>query len=229
MNIHRIAEDIHVSGMIARTGVWESAQIELFTKMLIKYPSALVIDIGINIGMYALVAAANNHRVIGFEPLQKNLNVLCSSINNNRWNNLITVYNVALTNKRTKVSFRTPYENAGGTEVYDNDGLHGTLNKDYANAYPFDDFDIVHASPIIMKIDIEGHECQLFESSENFFKNNNVVIIFMEWGNLAQKCGRTVADKLYGYGLIPYREDGMKRLSIIDRPWLNVWDTVWRG
>ena len=37
--------------------------------MLNKYPTAYVVDIGSNIGMYSLFAAAKGHKVFAFEPL----------------------------------------------------------------------------------------------------------------------------------------------------------------
>ena len=85
--------------------VWESAQISLFTKYLNEYPNSLFIDAGLNIGMYGLVAAANRHEVIGFEPLLLNLNRVCSSINYNKFNEMITIYPYAITDTATKVSF----------------------------------------------------------------------------------------------------------------------------
>lgn len=225
--IHPVKEDIHVSGSIQRNGVWEGAQISLFTRLLKKYPRSLFIDVGANIGMYSLVAAANKHMVIGFEPLKKNLDVICSSIKYNKWENYIKLYNIALSNKHTKVSFRTPIENAGGTQVYYKRGLHGTENVDFAYTHPFDFFNIKYNGKIIMKIDIEGHECLMFEKMNEFFKHNKVVAIFMEWGQLAKKCGNMIANILYEHGLKVYDSNGNKELKKTRIPWYRHWDVVW--
>ena len=77
--------------------------------------------------------------------------------------------------------------NAGGTSVTDQLNLTGEENVDYAFAYTFDSFNIVYDGPILMKIDIEGHECQMFEQIKTFFSKNDVKLIMIEWGQLAKK------------------------------------------
>jgi FkbM family methyltransferase len=228
MYIHPVSKDIHVSGLIKRQGVWEAAQISLFTKFLTRYRDALFVDVGLNIGMYSLVAVARKHRTIAFEPLQLNLDRVCSSVNYNKFKNL-TIYPFAITNASTKVSFRTPKDNAGGTEVYDNDNLDGTENIDFAYGYPFDSFNISYNGPIIMKIDIEGHECQMFQHIEKFFEKNDVRLVMIEWGQLAKHCGNKVADILLTHGLNPYDDSGTKPFDVAKKPWKGqAWDMVWK-
>jgi len=228
MYIHPVWKDIHVSGMIKRQGVWEAAQIKLFTNYLTQYRNAFFIDVGLNIGMYSLVAIARKHKTIAFEPLYLNLNRVCSSVNYNKFKDL-TIYPFAITNATTKVSFRTPKENAGGTEVYDNDKLDGDENVDFAYGYPFDSFNILYDGPIIMKIDIEGHECQMFQHMETFFKENDIRLIMIEWGQLAKHCGNVVADILLNHGLKPYDDTGVKPFAISKKPWVGqTWDMVWK-
>jgi FkbM family methyltransferase len=229
MFIHPVKTDIHVSGSIKRSGVWEGAQISLFTEYLEEYPTSLFVDVGLNIGMYGLVAAANKHKVIGFEPLLLNLNRVCSSINYNNFNDMVTIYPYAITNTVTKVSFRTPKENAGGTSVSDNKLLAGVENIDFANAYTFDSFNISYDGPILMKIDIEGHECQMFEKINKYFDENDVKLIMIEWGQLVKKCGNQIANILLGHGLLPYDAAGRNRFSLSGKPWSKgVWDMVWK-
>ena len=229
MFLHPVEQDIHVSGMIKRSGVWEHDQINLFTRYLKEYPSALFVDVGLNIGMYGLVAAANGHKVIAFEPLLLNLDRVCSTINWNKWNNLITIYPYAITNTATKVSFSTPRENAGGTSVRDNKSLDGVENVDFANAYTFDSFNISYDGPILMKIDIEGHECQMFEKINKFFANNDVRLIMIEWGQLVNKCGDKIADTLLMQGLMPYDAAGKEKYALKLKPWSRgVWDMIWK-
>merc|ERR1712023_231926 len=119
MYIHPVHSDIHVSGSIKNNGVWEVDQINLFTKYLNDYPDALFVDVGLNIGMYALVAAANKHKTIAFEPLELNLDRVCSSAVYNGFEDDLTIYPYAITNTTTKVSFTTPGDNAGGNHVQD--------------------------------------------------------------------------------------------------------------
>lgn len=227
MFIHPVETDIHVSGSIKRGGVWEHSQINLFTNYLKEYPSAMFIDVGLNIGMYGLVAAANKHKVIAFEPLKLNLNRVCSTINFNKFTN-IQIYPYAITNSETKVSFKTPKTNAGGTSVTDQLNLTGEENVDYAFAYTFDSFNIVYDGPILMKIDIEGHECQMFEQIKTFFSKNDVKLIMIEWGQLAKKCGNKIADILLSNGLMPYNSAGNVPFKLRDKPWKNTWDMVWK-
>ncbi len=55
---------MYVSGALAAGGVWEPHLLALIQKALKNYPEALFINLGANIGIWSLFAAALDHNVI---------------------------------------------------------------------------------------------------------------------------------------------------------------------
>ena len=82
----------------------------------------------------------------------------------------------------------------------------------------------------LMKIDIEGFEPYAFLKAKKLFDNIEVMIIFMEWGNLpkqvdAYKEINQMIDFLLSYNLKPY---GNGR-SLDKKNWSQwPWDIMWR-
>ena len=56
--------DIWISKVIIQTGVFERALVEFYVGKLLKNPDLAVIDVGANIGVYTLLAAAMGRQVI---------------------------------------------------------------------------------------------------------------------------------------------------------------------
>lgn len=224
---HPYIEDIHVSGALQKNGIWESHFVSQFEGMLNKYPTATVVDIGSNIGMYSLFAAAKGHNVYAFEPMYINLQRQCNSILDNKLQNIL-LHKVALSNKETKVTFKPLNNNVGGTKTVEND-VEGEENKDYAMAYTLDSFNIPSDNPIIMKIDIEGSECEMMQGAVKFFQTHTVKGILMEWGQVSKSCStiNTIIDTLSVH-LTAYDAHGKTELLQKDRPWSKHWDIVWK-
>ena len=44
------------------------------------------------IGMMTNIALANQHKVIAFEPVEKNFKLICATANKNHWNNNLILY-----------------------------------------------------------------------------------------------------------------------------------------
>ena len=98
---------------------------------------------------------------------------------------------MALSNRPTKVSFQPLKQNVGGTKTMEDNDINildSEEHKDYAMAYTLDSFNIPNDQPVIMKIDIEGSECQMMQGATKFFKTHNVKGILMEWGQVAKRC-----------------------------------------
>ena len=227
---HPYKDDVYVSGSLQKKGMWEPHFISQFEAMLNNYPTAHVVDIGSNIGMYSLFASAKGHKVFAFEPLQINLQRQCNSIIDNKLD--IKLYGVALSNRPTKVKFQPLKQNVGGTKtIEDNDIniLEGEEHKDYAMAYTLDSFNIPNDQPVIMKIDIEGSECEMMQGATKFFKTHDVKGILMEWGQVAKRCS-SINDiiKTLSTHLTPYNANGKVQLLEKDKPWKKHWDVVWK-
>ncbi len=57
-------QDLYISGPIAAGGIYESHLLVLIMKALDNYPGALFINLGANLGVWTLFAAAMGHNVI---------------------------------------------------------------------------------------------------------------------------------------------------------------------
>ena len=135
--------------------------------------------------MMTHIALANKHKVIAFEPLKKNFKVLCATINRNNWNDNLELFNYALGAKEGVVSFKLSKDNQGGTAVFET-SQSGEENSDYAVEKTLDSFGIT-GKDILLKIDVEGFECKLFEKVEDFFSKNTIHFIWMEWGQIMSR------------------------------------------
>ena len=226
---HEFKTDIHVSGSIQRRGIWEPHFIKQFATYLDKYPTAYVVDIGANIGMYSLFAAKKGHVVYAFEPVRKNIIRQCNSIVDNNFTNL-NLFPYALSHKELTVNFIEPSDNVGGTHTVEIEETSGVENVDYAKAYTLDSFEIPSDKPIIMKIDIEGSECEMMNGAHEFFHVHDIKIILMEWGQIAKKCKTidTIIKTLQSKGLSIYDAGGNHRLNMTEKPWTKHWDVVWK-
>ena len=77
--VHNDSEDEYVSKNLRIYGIWEQEAVALFQQALIRDPTLDVIDIGANLGLYSIIAAAMGRDVIAVEPLkgdqQRNLSM----------------------------------------------------------------------------------------------------------------------------------------------------------
>ncbi len=75
MNIHDPSKDA-VSREIYNSGCWECNYIKGMPKALLSYHDSYFLDIGGNIGMWSLTAAAANHQTFTIEALSDNVQLL---------------------------------------------------------------------------------------------------------------------------------------------------------
>lgn len=223
MALHPVETDIWVSQSIVTNGVWEKPSTRIFTKFLEKHQDALFLDIGGNIGYYSHIALANGHQTVAFEPIKSNFRVLCSTINHNKWNDKFTLFNYAISDTPSQVSFHVRPVDQGLAKMVEGEQIiGGEENKDWAYSKVFDSFKIDYDGEIIMKVDIEGHECHLFRGIGDFFKRNTVLVVYMEWIHLSQHgCSKMIAEHLVQNGFEPYEKDGTRKHPMEDFPWTS--------
>lgn len=73
-------QDTAVSGSIKNSGAWEQATVNNVIKAMESYPSAVFLDVGANIGMYAVVIAAMRRKVIAVDADPRNLAYIKQSL-----------------------------------------------------------------------------------------------------------------------------------------------------
>jgi hypothetical protein len=93
MNIHPPSKD-GVSKQIWEEGCWECDHIKALKKALSQYQNSYFLDIGGNIGMWSLAAAAANYQTVTIEVLPENCRRFCLSVNKNSFHNRTHLLNL---------------------------------------------------------------------------------------------------------------------------------------
>eukprot|EP00292_Cryptomonas_paramecium_P016007 CAMPEP_0113699910 /NCGR_PEP_ID=MMETSP0038_2-20120614/23624_1 /TAXON_ID=2898 /ORGANISM="Cryptomonas paramecium" /LENGTH=205 /DNA_ID=CAMNT_0000623429 /DNA_START=166 /DNA_END=780 /DNA_ORIENTATION=- /assembly_acc=CAM_ASM_000170 len=121
MCVHKKEEDIFVSGSLLKHHIWEPHIVRRFLRVLKRFPRAVVIDIGAQLGMYGLQAAAMGRKVVFVEASGHNVNHILASLGENGMlgrvcRDLAVVRNaVAEVSGGRLAAIYTEKENNGGT------------------------------------------------------------------------------------------------------------------
>lgn len=159
-------------------------------------------DVGMNIGWFSLLAAANGAEVTAFEPNPKNYLRTCESMRLNGWlpcssggscldpgkssveefHSRIHVYPYGVSNKQGEMLLLNDEHNPGKAKVVSvrtnmTQALR-VVSLDYlANDLGWLDSDIE-----ILKVDVEGEELGVFEGAKELLRSKRVQNLFMEGG-----------------------------------------------
>ncbi|KAL3875556.1 hypothetical protein ACJMK2_033497 [Sinanodonta woodiana] len=179
--LYPLDRDKFISRSLLYNGVWEPYFTKVFQSALQNVPNATVLDIGANIGYYTLLSGAMGHKVIAIEPVTANILHLQESLKLNKFKRKIWLLRYAVSNKQAKLYLTENRNNQGGFRVVPKPPQKLKMVQTY-NAITLDDvLSIVKVEEAIIKIDTEGYECKILESSSEFFKHVKVPYIFMEW------------------------------------------------
>jgi FkbM family methyltransferase len=115
-------------------------------------PESVFLDIGCNIGWYTLLSASilKRGKVIGFEPLHQNLQLLYKSIHENSFENVV-IYPFAASDTNSLIQI-------GGHAAFGFVKQADGSNAEFAQAYKLDDLLVNEDKIDLIKMDIEGHE-----------------------------------------------------------------------
>lgn len=152
----------------------------------------VTIDLGANIGAFALLAAINNSEVYAIEPEPNNLKALQDNILLNNLNDYITVVPYGISNFNGTAIIN---DNGGDSTIKDNETDGTSINIIDLNTL-FELYDINKVN--VLKIDIEGSEVEtiLGASKETLNKCKYISIEFdirsgSELGSMTQKLSET--------------------------------------
>eukprot|EP00123_Amoebidium_parasiticum_P005543 comp167159_c0_seq1/m.49498 comp167159_c0_seq1/g.49498 ORF comp167159_c0_seq1/g.49498 comp167159_c0_seq1/m.49498 type:complete len:431 (-) comp167159_c0_seq1:18-1310(-) len=173
MAIHSPHDDV-VSGWAAN-GEWELAIVKALFQQLTNttyMEGKIFVDIGANIGWYTLIALARGYRVVAFEPMPQNIQLLKHSVClNSGFAERVTLYPFGVSTEEKTCESIVDVQNSGnGNTVCGEEEKAAVIEKrQLAGMYKvtgrthmvkLDDY-IPQSTPIgIMKIDIEGYEDQ---------------------------------------------------------------------
>lgn len=242
MNLHPPSRD-DVSRSIWEVGCWECDHIKAVQKALSHYHNSYFLDIGGNIGMWSLSAAAAHYQTITIEALPDNYRRFCLSVSRNKFHNRTHLLNIAATEKPATFGFDIHRGNFGGTNVVPIDESKATNNLDdtkIVQGVPIDSLNLPTNQPVVLKLDVEGHELSVLSGATQFLNNANIVYAMMELrpglGNDPK--WKSIFKVLHSKGLRPYRinyEDetalDINRLNEwkhFKHPIVRYYDVAWR-
>jgi FkbM family methyltransferase len=170
---------------------WEQGELERTMQCVPE--GGVVFDVGANIGNNAVFWATQGHpaRVYAFEPIPDTFSILTTNIEINGLQSIVTAINAAVGDVPERLAVDSYLRgNIGGTR----------LKRDPEGAIPaitLDEFDFKEQRCDLLKIDVEGFECQVVKGAMKFLARFHPHI-FIEVVEEGQK--KWVAETLAGLG-----------------------------
>lgn len=193
-----VTQDIYISGRIHNGNTpWDSFIWDLIVRVSKENAddggfTGLIVDVGANIGYFSLQALALGHKVIAFEPMNRNMAKILTSVMLNNFTNSVSLYHNAVSSKSGDVVSlqATNNRNQGNGQVQSvqpsaytvRTGVYG---QDYVETVALSD--IVNEYVLLMKIDVEGMESSVIDGSKTLLCNQVVKYIVMEFSTVTRK------------------------------------------
>jgi len=212
------SRDQGVASFLIDEGVYEKLETKLFEDSV--KPGMVVIDVGSNVGYYALIAAKlldGTGHVYAFEPDPKNYDLLTRNILENKYTNVFAV-NKAVADKASIMKLFLGSRNFAGNSLSQANITSGSSVVE-VDAISLDQFvnETGLASVDLLKIDVEGAEGLVCGGARRLLASGNTRIFMEFWPEGLRKLGTDALDLAhhlmsYGYSISVIDEIG-KRLQ----------------
>jgi FkbM family methyltransferase len=170
-------EDL-ISDRLRASGSWENDLLVQLNRFLSQYPDSLFIDVGANIGSWSVDAAHQGHDVVAFEPLWGNYERMVGSFKHNNLTALL--FPIGVAEDFGVFTFRTHANNYGANRMIRSNRSSGVFGVDFGVGHRLDQvLRTVNGRDLILKIDVEGMDCAIVVSMDDFFRRNQVRALFM--------------------------------------------------
>ncbi len=187
-------QDSGVSHQLVRNGLREPQTTEgyrwaLETKFS-DQEEVTVLDIGANIGYYALQPVAilgDRARVVAIEPVPSNVELLRENVLLNGYEDNITVVEAAVATKDTKLNLYgssysnlfTPSEQAAErNELVDTTNVIGVQAKSVEHI--LEEVNIAPSNVDVIRLDVDGFEHEILESARVIFEESSELLVNVE-------------------------------------------------
>lgn len=187
--------DVAVVPHLALDGIWESAMTKAWQKVL--KPDQVVLDIGANFGYYGLLAAqrfpeASKEKVIFFEANPHLIPYINKTLSINGLHRLSSVENFAVSDKSGQATLTVLKDFVGSSSLHTLDHLKTYLG----DKMPLEASEEITIQAItldnycnekniqkvnLIKLDIEGFEEKAYLGMRQLVKNNDDLVIFLEF------------------------------------------------
>jgi FkbM family methyltransferase len=214
---HKMTLDDKDSLRLSLNGIYEPEQTNYIKNLLQEEDQ--VIDIGGNIGYYALIMAKKvgaKGKVFCFEPDKTNFSILTENICQNKYENIITSYNDAVSNEKGVLKLFISETNRGDHRIYSSDQDRNFIE---INAVKLDDLiELKEAKIKFIKIDIQGSEMIALEGMKELILKNKPVLISEFWPKGIKMSGKNPDEYIQfflsnGYAMSLLTEKGLKPIS----------------
>lgn len=166
-------------------------------------PGDLFGDIGANAGSYTVLAAAvAGARVVAVEPVPETAARLRANLELNGVADRVAVHGIAITDAPGKVRFTADADTVNRIAAPDE---HGRRLVEVAATT----LDALFADepPLLLKIDVEGHEAAVLEGSRGVLASGRIAALVVEMADRSGAAARILGD----YGYAPVRYDPFAR------------------
>jgi len=169
--IHDPAECVFLSGNLFFYKNWECRNIQNIISTLSSSPHGnrtTFMDIGANLGTYTIPVATAGFRVVGFEPMQYNHELLAASIGTFGFSESVHIYPTAVSNSTsTHCLSPTSDDNKGNGQIVDcKDAVRNGWTHQTISSRTIDDVVAHHdLCYTVVKADVEGFELQAFQGA----------------------------------------------------------------
>ncbi len=173
--------DQFISGDIARDGVWEPFESNVFSRLC--QPGDTVLDLGANIGWYSALAVGivgESGCVLAFEPDEGNAKLLemNSAVSDNH--GVIQIYRSAVGEKESEELFYKSETNLGDHRLFSD----GSSREAYpVHVTTLDAFfsRVDRKLPDIVKSDTQGSEAKIFKGAQGLFSKGWRPVMILEF------------------------------------------------
>jgi FkbM family methyltransferase len=189
------APDKYISSQIVETGEWEPFETEIVQCFL--RSGDVFVDIGANIGWYAIVAAsivgANGH-VYAFEPAKDNFELAVRNLTLNDLQN-VTLEPMAITDHVGTDLLYLSTDNLGDHRLFRSNEERSSQAVPVTSLSKY--FEGNPTSIRMLKIDAQGSEAKIFEGlPDDFVRTRNIAAILLEYWPSAMEQSGSSAESL---------------------------------
>jgi len=227
---------------IAFNSAWETWLSDHLVKGMLNYPKAVLLDIGSNIGPHSLTVAAMDRDVVVVDAVYYNLALISLSHKMTNKGKVKILYN-SISDRQGEALY--PYleaqhqHMAGATYIVSKDDLDSgkykweeVIGPPAVSVTTEDIFEDIDSDVVIIKIDVEGHECKALQPQIlNQSTGKYVPYIFMEWANLRLNRHHTCdkyqefIDSFTNSGYSPYEPGSLAPVKLSTHT--DWFDVVW--
>ena len=224
MCLHPSALDQFVSGSIHRTGAWEGDMVARMISTMRNHSNSTLLDIGGNVGYWALAASTAGQSVDVFEPVPLSAAMIQQSIARNGLRT-IRLHTVALGAHAHEVGMGRSAVNQGGVR-------HG-VDVESPTLLPTMSLDTIlepESRPVYIKIDVEGGECDALRGMKRYVEHaRNIIGVSMEFGQSREVCCEDWVQDGGFFDILHLRHrlcpDGVSLSAVCES---SLWDLTWR-